>query len=178
MLEQPNVAHPPVNRLIGLKPASAETGRDWGGPTMTTQLTAISLTRLRQSVHQPSMLLVGKHITDPGPQCHSVRPSRAIAPLRSSRAVIRKAVEADTVLSEAIAESELQVGSYLSVYGSVYALDVLSAHVMFECPSSRRSAFQHGQSDNAFSAVDEEPEFEDTDDGSGLSTHQVPLHYL
>ena len=76
---------------------------------MTTQLTATSSIRPRQSVHQPGKMLGGKHFADLVPHCHSLKPSRAIAPLRSSRAVIRKAVEADTVLPEAIAESELRI---------------------------------------------------------------------
>ena len=109
---------------------------------MTTQLTATSYTRPRQSMHQPRNLPGGKHVIDLGPHCQSVRLGPSTAPLRSSRAIIRKAVEADTVLSEAMAESELQIGTCVRVYGSNGAVEVLLAHLVFECPSSRRSACQ------------------------------------
>ena len=109
---------------------------------MTTQLTATSFTRPRQSMHKPSKLPGGKHVIDLGPHCQSVRLVPSAAPLRSSRAIIRKAVEADTVLSEAMAESELLIGTFVRVYGSNGALEVLLARLVFECPSSRRSACQ------------------------------------
>ena len=109
---------------------------------MTTQLTAPSFIRPRQSMHQPSKLPGGKHAIDLGPHCQSVRLVPSTAPLRSSRAIIRKAVEADTVLSEAMAESKLQFGTCVGFYGSIGALDVLLAHLVFECSSSRRSACQ------------------------------------
>ena len=107
---------------------------------MTTQFTATSFTRPRQSMHQPRKVPRGKHLIDLGLHCQSVRLVPSSVPLRSSRAIIRKAVEADTVLSEAMAESESQIGTCVRVYGSNGALEVLLAHLAFKCPSSRRSA--------------------------------------
>ena len=132
---------------------------------MAAQLLATSMPCMRQYAAQPSRLLTSRQNLSFLPSRHCIKSRHGGIPHRSSRAYKVRAIDADEIIAEAIAEGN-------KLFNTLWSATSVCCVCQSVLDSNTGCSFSHPFLARCL-AESEEPEFEDEDDGSGLSTQQV-----